>query len=566
MVPGALRILSAVLLLSLLSCAGQVQPGGGPADTTPPAVIRTTPDTNSVRTDVKSITLEFSEYVNRRSVEESVFISPYVGELAFDWDGQSVTARFPDSLRSNTTYVVTVGTDVTDMRAGNRMAAAFTLAFSTGDSIDHGVIAGRVFDDKPEGVMIFAYRLDGMLADTLNPTRTRPDYITQSGTNGLFTLSHLALGSYRVIAVRDEYHNLIYERQIDQYGVGHGDILLSPSRSRSSDLWFRLSKEDTTKPFLAGARPRDRYRIALRFSEPVDSASVDRATAEVIDTLKGTSIPIAVFYQDRLQPAAAALFLAAPLDSPATYRVRVRGIADRAGNMIDSAAPGELIVGLLTPDTLRPHISVRDLRDSARTIPLSPSLELLFTDPVAQQPLQSAVTLLDTLRGEVEYRFIRTGPASAALVPRRPLASRAWYTLRVTMDSVRSLRGLGYRDSTYRIRFQTMDVRTTGEVSGSVVDETGTQAKGRIFVTASSVDLNPPRTATLVLSGPGPFTFPMLPEGKYGLSGFRDDDSSGGYSYGLPFPFTRSERFAVFSDTLRVRARWSVEGSLLRIR
>ncbi len=556
----------AVLAAFFWGCAGQVPPGGGPVDTIPPRIIRTMPDTNSVRVSVHSITLGFSEYVNRRSVEESIFISPYVGELEFEWDGKEVTARFSEPLKENTTYVVNVGTDVTDMQAGNRMAAGYTLAFSTGDSIDRGFVSGRVFDEKPEGVMVFAYRLNGIRPDTLDPSHTRPDYITQTGRNGVFALSHLSLGAYRVIAVRDEYRDLTYQRQLDQYGVTTGDILLRPGRPGIADVWFRLAKEDTSRPFLAGVRARDRYRIGIRFSEPIDSASFARASVRVVDTLNGTSVPVALLYQERLQPAQAGILLAAPLDSPATYRVRVRGVADMSGNLIDSAAPGDLLAGVLVPDTLRPHIGLRDLRDSARAVVIEPTLELLFTDPVAQAPLGKGVRLLDSVRAQVDCRLVWTGPASIALVPRRPLFSRAWYALTVTMDSLRSLRGLGYRDSTYRLRFQTMDLRATGVLAGSVEDTTGKEGKGRVFVTAASVDLNPPRSVTLVLDRPGSFTFPILPEGKYGISGFRDADSSGNYSPGLPFPFVPSERFAVYPDTIRVRARWTVEGAILRFK
>src|SRR4030042_1867927 len=68
-----------VAAISLAGCAGQVQPSGGPPDTIPPAITRTIPDTNAVRVSTHFFELEFSEYVDRRSVEEAIFISPYLG-------------------------------------------------------------------------------------------------------------------------------------------------------------------------------------------------------------------------------------------------------------------------------------------------------------------------------------------------------------------------------------------------------------------------------------------------------------------------------------------------------
>ena len=243
--------------LVLAGCAGQVQPGGGPVDTIPPAVIRTVPDTNATHASVSAIELEFSEYVDRRSVEESIFISPYLGKLEFDWGTTDVTVRFPDTLRRNTTYVVSVGTDVIDIRARNRMAQGFTLAFTTGDSLDEGSLRGRVFDEHPEGVMVFAYDLAGIDPDTLNPAHVRPDYIMQTGIDGKFRFRHVALSTYRLVAVRDEYKNLVYDREVDEFGVGQGDVTLTKERPGMDGLQFRLAKEDTTRPFLTSVTARD---------------------------------------------------------------------------------------------------------------------------------------------------------------------------------------------------------------------------------------------------------------------------------------------------------------------
>ena len=253
--------LAAVVML--LSCAGQIAPPGGPVDVVPPEVIRTVPDTNAVRVETNSIELEFSKYVDRRSVEESIFISPYVGDLEFDWSGTSVAVRFTQSLRRNTTYVVNIGTDVKDRRAGNRMARGFTLAFASGDSIDRGAIGGRVYDEKPEGVMIFAYALGGINADTLNPATTRPDYIMQTGLRGTYSLSHLAYNRYRVFAVRDQYRDLVYDKQTDQCGVTSEDVVLSAQRPEVHEVNFKLSEEDTTRPFLTAARALDRRHLVL---------------------------------------------------------------------------------------------------------------------------------------------------------------------------------------------------------------------------------------------------------------------------------------------------------------
>ncbi len=555
---------AAIIAPLFAGCAGQVAPGGGPRDTIPPAIVRTVPDSNAVRVKPDAITLEFSKYVDRRTVEESIFISPYPGDLRYDWSGKAVTVAFSGKLRENTTYVVSVGTDVADVREGNRMASSFALAFSTGDSIDRGFINGRVFDEKPDGILIFAYRLSGLLPDTLDPSRVKPDYVTQTGKDGTFSLSHLTFGPYRVFAVRDEYHNFLYDRQIDQYGVAPRDFILSPGEPSVGDLWYRLSREDTTRPFTAGVKALDRNRIAVRFSEPLDSASFTRSSFTVVDTLSRQALPLRLVYLDRFQPSVAGVFTGVPLDSPRVYRLTVRGVSDLAGNLIDETAPGETFEGTLTPDTVRPSIGVRDMRDSTRSVALAPVIEVRFSDPVLPFSLTRGAVLTDSTKKEVPARALWTGPASFALIPRGHLPANAWFTLRVTMDSVRSLGGRTYRDSTFAFHFQTLDLRNTGSISGNVQDVR--DVKGGIVLTASSINITPPHSSTVRLESPGPFALAELPEGKYTISAFRDSAGSAEYVFGLPAPFRPSDRFTVFRDTIRVRARWGVEGVLVKFR
>jgi hypothetical protein len=552
--------------LLLGQCAGQVPPSGGPPDTVPPKIIRTLPDSNAVRVEMNAIELEFSKYVERRSVEESIFISPYPGDLTFDWSGTTVSIRFAQPLRKNKTYVVNVGTDVKDLRAGTRMAAGFTLAFSSGDSIDRGFISGRVFDEKPEGLMMFAYALQGIKPDTLDPSRVKPDYITQTGSGGTFTFANIAFGRYRLFAVRDEYRNLLYDRQIDQYGVTTGDIAVSALQGRVADVWFRLSREDTTKPFLVSVTPLNRKRLLVRFSKDLDTLSFEHATFALTDTLTGRAVDIRLTYLNRSAPSTAGLVTVGTLDSGATYRLRVDHVNDRARNPIDTSHASSVFPGVTVPDTVKPTMSVRGLVDSMRAVSLDQVVEIDFSKPIEHDPLAKAVSLLDSTRTPVEVTTRWLNATDLALQPKQQLRERSRYAVLVVLDSVRDLEGNRYHDSVYTLRFETMDMRTTGGIDGTFLDEQGERGKGPLFITASGVDPRSSRTATLRLPAPGKFSFEGLVEGRYVLHAFRDADSSGSFSCGLPFPFTPSERFAVFPDTLKVRARWRIEGVKLVLR
>ncbi len=557
---------SVLLAMILASCAGQVAPGGGPVDAIPPIVIRTEPDTNATHIQTDRILIEFSEYVDRRSVEESIFLSPYLGKLELEWGGTEVTIIFTEKLRTNTTYVLNIGTDVVDIRAHNRMASGYTLAFSTGDVIDRGIISGRVFDEKPEGIMVFAYSLNGIQRDTLDPSRSRPDYIMQTGKDGGFTLSNMGWGSYRIFAVRDEYRNLIYDKQIDQFGVTTGDVTISESKPKAENVWFRLASEDTSKPFLTNVTPLNRRELRLRFSEPLDSVSLLNSIITIKDTATQQSVNILLRSREPEDSTSEIVITSSPLDSGKTYRLTIGKAFDLAGNPFDTSNSSSAFVGIATPDTVRPTLTVIGISDSTRGIGIMQRIEIRFSESVQRSGILNAIALRDSNKNKVAANVHWTSSGSVVFAPLEPLRSKSWYTIRVAMDSVKDFSENGYRDSVRVIRFQTIDLRTTGTIEGTAVDSASGNNSGEIFVTARRLTTTPPAENTIRLKKPGKFVFDQLPEGLYTVRAFEDRDSSQSYTFGQTFPFRAAERFAVFPDTIKVRARWGVQGIVLRFR
>lgn len=555
--------LAAGLLTLLMGCAGQVTPGGGPIDTSPPLIVRTIPDSNAVHVSDPYIELEFNKYVDRRSVEEALFISPVVGPLEFDWSGTTVGFHIKQPLRKNTTYVVNVGTDVADVRAGNRMAHGYTLAFSSGDSIDYGSVSGRIFDDKPpDGVIVFAYALRGILADTLDPTHTKPDYAMQAGRDGSFLLSHLSLGTYRLVAVRDEYKNLVYDRQIDAYGVWRKDVSLSSEHSSVRGVDVRLGIEDTARPFLTAARALDKSSVLLRVSEPVDTVGFSTARFFLQDTLTGTKPEIYAAVFDLSQRSEITLVLGTGLDSGHVYRAGASGLADRAGNRLDAASAGVFFAGTSHADTSLPRITSA-FRDSTREVPVDTPIVVSFSKPVVRESA-TAVSLLDASHMTLPYRGTWRGGFTYEVIPQGGFRPGAWYTLSVDLGAIKDYNGHRAADTVLNVRFRTTDLRTTGAITGTVVAPDALRTP--TCVIASTLDQNPPVRRTMVLPRPGPFALERLPEGRYTIQAFSTSDSSTKYDPGQVLPFRPSAVFGAYPDTLRVRARWEVQGVRIEMR
>jgi hypothetical protein len=148
-------------------------------------------------------------------------------------------------------------------------------------------------------------------------------------------------------------------------------------------------------------------------------------------------------------------------------------------------------------------------------------------------------------------------------MPVSPLEFGEWYALNVVLDSLKDLSGNGYRDSSWVRRFQTVEEKTLGSIAGVVHEDV--PSNGQIVVTTSEIsnkNIKPRQT----LAGPaGAFRFDYLPEGRYTLSAFRDADSNGVYTFGKPYPYQLAEKCSPSSDTLKVRARWPLEGVVVKI-
>jgi hypothetical protein len=76
--------ISLAVLLSF--CANQLPPGGGDIDRIPPEIVEVYPENGSTNFEDDYFELGFSEYVDKRSVKDAIFISPAIEKaLELDW-------------------------------------------------------------------------------------------------------------------------------------------------------------------------------------------------------------------------------------------------------------------------------------------------------------------------------------------------------------------------------------------------------------------------------------------------------------------------------------------------
>lgn len=561
-------------LFLLGGCASQRPPSGGPPDTTPPQIVNVTPENNATLVPLnQTVEFEFSEGLDHKSLAKAIFITPDPGEggVEYDWSGRKLRLKFADSLKTNRTYVITLGTDLKDSR-GNAMKNSFTLAFSTGAEISSGKIAGQVFSkEKALGILIWAYILENGDPD---PRKRAGDYVTQTSADGKFELTNLSEGRYRVFAIKDNDNNRFFEPGLDASGVPTRDVALTREQLSFSGLNFRLALADTIGPALVSVSAQSRSQLLLRFDEALQKAGTEVASNFIIyptksprlprrrggsasQTQAGDSAKVLLAYLNEPETTEAVV-ITAPLTPKIEYEIVVQNLTDLSGNPIDPAYNRAQFVGSALPDTIPPKIISTVPKDSARAVPLSAPFEIRFSNAMNQASVERHFQMRDSA-GTAAGAFEWVTPALVKFKPIAHLQSRSEYFVSIQLDSVLDFHGNAVRDSLWRAMFTTLNADTLASISGTVRDEDST-AIGAIYLKAISSEQEGP-TYEIVLPEPGPYTFSDILPGSYTLEAFRDRNQNGKYDFGRAAPFQPAERFVIHTEKIQVRSRWPNEGN-----
>ena len=136
-------LLTVFLVSIILTCANERPITGGPVDKEAPRVIFSLPENESVHVDRRTdILIKFSEQMKKSTFESSLQIWPRPPgkyEIKSGWTWLKI--HFSEALDSNETYLLTLDKSVQDLR-GNGLSSTYVMAFSTGDNLNAGRLAG----------------------------------------------------------------------------------------------------------------------------------------------------------------------------------------------------------------------------------------------------------------------------------------------------------------------------------------------------------------------------------------------------------------------------------------
>lgn len=576
------RALARVLLAVLLAaCAKQGLPPGGPEDREGPQVLEMIPDPGSTNVSRgQPIVFTFSESMDRRSVERALFFTPDISQLLRpSWRGDRLRLIPRESLRENTTFVITLGADAADQRR-NRMGRSVTLAFSTGETIDDAAVAGWVLEEgRPvSGAWIWIYPIDDEsereLADPLLASAEEPIYplyVKQADEEGRFEAGHMAQGSYRVFAFRDTDGNRLYDAELDLLAVPPTDIRFETQDDRLEYLNMSLAPRDTTGPILRSASAPNRDYVNLRFSEQVAAGSLPvislepylpeddpEAAAAAVDIP-----PVRILRSYMPAGAPATLVVQADgLEAGRRYRARLVSAGDLLGNPARESPRPITFSMPAEPDTTTPLIAATIPPDSSRGLNQDGWIQLFFSTEI-----DTAGLLEWTLTGSDTLALTRRwlDPRTVLLQPNSEPTVDGWYTLWLAAEELRSWTGLRGPTTADTLVWQGSPPLGRGTLRITVEGDSLPPGGSYQVVISGAGSETIPRTV-LTLAEPGSAFTPELPEGAYLVWGFADANGNGVFDSGRAKPFQLSERVAAIIDTQYVRNSFeSVVGTPLRL-
>ena len=229
---GLVLLLAFAAMLMLQFCAHPVMPAGGEKDITPPKILQSIPENQSVNFDGKTITLTFDEFVKLDNPEKKVLISPPVTKNPeYKLRGKSLTITFKEDLYPETTYLISFADAIKDLTEGNSLGD-FVYVFSTGEVLDSLSLAGNIkhaFDLKPaEEVWVMLYKtdVDTIPLDSL-PYLKRSYYLTKTTKTGDFRFRNLKNESFMLFALHDMNSNMLFDMPTER--IAFLDSLVRPT-------------------------------------------------------------------------------------------------------------------------------------------------------------------------------------------------------------------------------------------------------------------------------------------------------------------------------------------------
>jgi methionine-rich copper-binding protein CopC len=542
--PGTRAALALAGLLALGSCAAISSPQGGPRDKTAPHLVATSPDSAARNVKQQFIRLTFSEPIQVKDLTKNLLITPQLppdNSYSLLADRDFITLRFKKPLETNTTYSFNFRKAIVDVNE-SLPAKYQALSFSTGATLDSGVVRGSVVDlltTKPVAdVVVGLFRT----TDTVGVRRGQPYYLTRTDPKGQFQINFIRVASYNAYAWVDKNNNNRFD---DGEKIGYLPAPLAVTDTTGPRTW-QLVRPDRLPPRRTNLETTPTL-VRLTFNEGLQTAVVtpvapaDATTRAAIQNATELSAQGNVLQLYKTASLVDGRYLLTATDSVGNQRndtLNVRFPVPTAAGKKPPVVVGTTVVG------------------NPRNVYRQGRVKFRFPVPVQLVAGKSPGTLTeDTLR------------THALRVPNEASLNASRTELTVSLDT-KALKNVEIRlDSTAIVAVTGQSLGLRRPLRLLVVDQDPSGLiTGTIQTTRKSFDLQLLDEKNQVLAQlrtpRGTYRFDHLAPGKYRLRVLIDQDGDGRWRGGDPGLKVLPEPVYLYPKVLEVRAGWESEEKL----
>lgn len=560
------RLLPLLLLLaglSALGCAKMGPPSGGPVDKRPPEVLSTIPPADTTQVDGSMpIVISFSEEVRRESLLGAFSMSPPPpGRVRSKWKGDVLTLNFDPPLIPDRTYVLTFGTDLSDMR-GNKLEDAIRLAFSTGEKLDQATVQGKLkTEGGSQGWNVIGYLKPEVMDTTVwepNPARDLPDATTQAGADGSWLLSNLRPGTWRVFAYKDQDKDRLHTPWLEPLAVPPYDVEASEDSSFVPRDVILVAAPPRVRPTPVRVSAQLRDQLEVKFDPaPEEIRGLFSLEPKPEDFELDTSMTWLlededIRFRSRGFKPGDSTIVQFKLASPPVGNMiwlRIQGAYGDQEGTYDSTFTVDLR-NSSTVDTFPPSLIRVSPEASGRLHRGMPAVDILFSEAM-NRDVGEGLKLITPAQDTIDAPYTWNRPEQL-IVPMPDEPAGGAYLLMLFGDAIRDTSGNALRDSLLSYNYIYLPEDSLGKVTGSV---SLPYDQSRVHLEFRSINgLQQPFNKTL--SSDGTFNFPAIPAGGWLVEGWMDRTRSERFFAGTAVPFEPADPYVIHPDTVWVRARW----------
>ena len=527
------------------SCAAIQSPSGGPKDNTPPFLLSSIPESGSTGFVGGEVELFFSEYLQEKSVMNSFKILPktkFSPEVKFK--GNKVNIYFPDSLLSNQTYILSINRELKDEH-GVPLAQGVQLAFSTGEEIDKSEISGKIFYNGESSSLLWKIRDS---TDQINFYKRSPDYNVDASDNGEFVFSYLSPGIYKVAGVDRSISSRILEPNYSIYGLPSIDqITIDTLNIRQGGINILISNRPRSSRLLSAQWMSNRWG-KLTFDSPID----EYKNIIPIDIVSDSFGVRAETFIDNVENNILHFVIPDSISSNTKTTVEISPVYHHSHVVIDSGnisarVPSEKDTTYLLI-TNHNKKTILDIEEKD-IVPLN----IYFSKVMDKATLDSAFSLMiDSTTLNINMDMV--SPMHLQIMPSINWKPLSEYSLIIIRDKIISENGRSIEDSIKTIKVTTSRFKKFGSLIGNIITPHFNPLIAR---------LSPFEKENLfydeIVNSESSFKITRIQEGKYDLLFFYDKDVNTKYSLGHLAPYSASEWFEFFPDTISIRNNWDME-------